>query len=293
MRDILLVDNGSTRPGATLSLRRIALALGKRTGKTIHPVSLQHADRAPASALAGEPAQTLEPFLLRRARYGVRKFLVLPLFFGRSRALTNFIPEQHQALAGRFEGLTVNVADEIYPLPQGEPRLAALLLDNVRRSAGSRNPARIVLVDHGSPIPQVAEVRRRVAEELRGLLEGAAELREAVMERRSGAQYDFNGELLEDVLAGMAREDARRPVNLAMLFLSPGRHAGPGGDIETICHGVEEQHPGFHVTASALVGEHPALIEILSARLSDALSCDIGHRSGHERRWPDCRDTSE
>ena len=279
MLDILLVDNGSIRPEATLGLRRLAVELGDRTRKTIHPVSLQHAGRAPISALGGEPAQTLEPFLWRRARDGVRNFLVLPLFFGRSRALTTFIPEQQQTLAEEFEGLTVDVADELYSLPKGEPRLAALLLDNVRRSAGTRTPDRIVLVDHGSPIPEVTEVRRRLAEDLRGLLDGSVELREAVMERRRGTQYDFNGELLEEVVAGMAREDAARPVDLAMLFLSPGRHAGPGGDIEAICRGAQDRYPGFRVTPSALVGEHPGLIAILADRLADAVSRSTAQRS--------------
>lgn len=268
MRDILLVDNGSTRPDATLNLRRLAVALGERTGETIHPISLLHADRAPVSELEGKPAQLFEPFLRGRARDGVRHFVVLPLFFGRSRALTAFIPEQQQALAAEFEALTVDVADALYPLPQGEQRLATILFDNVRRSAGVRSLDRIVLVDHGSPVAEVTEVRRRLAGYLRGLLGDTVELHEAVMERRKGVAYNFNGDLLEDVLTRLARQDAGRPVDLAMLFLSPGRHAGAGGDIETICRGVEERYPGFRVTQSALVGEHPELIEILADRLA-------------------------
>ncbi len=268
MRDILLLDNGSIRPEATLNLRRLAAAVGERVGEVIHPVSLQHADRAPLQALGGEPAQTFAPFLRRRARSGVRHFLVLPLFFGRSRALTGFIPEQQEAVAAEFEGLTVKVTDTLYPLPRGESRLAALLLDNLCRSAGTRTPARVVLVDHGSPIPEVTEVRRRLAQDLRGLLGDTVELQEAVMERRKAVQYDFNGELLEDVLTRMAGQDASRPVHLAMLFLSPGRHAGPDGDIETICRRVEQRYPGFRVTTGALVGEHPGLVDILAARFA-------------------------
>ena len=269
MRDILLVDNGSTRPDATLNLRRLAVALGQRTGETIHPVSLSHANRAPVEALEGEPAQLFEPFLRRRAHDGVRRFLVLPLFFGPSRALTAFIPERRQALAAEFEGLTLGVADVLYPLPPGEPRLAAILLDNVQRSAGRLSPERIVLVDHGSPLPAVTAVRCRLAEDLRGLHHGTLDLHEAVMERRKGAEYDFNGDLLEDMLTRLARQDTQRPVHLAMLFLSPGRHAGAGGDIDTICRRVEEEYSGFRVIPSPLVGDHPELIDILADRLAD------------------------
>jgi sirohydrochlorin ferrochelatase len=89
------------------------------------------------------------------------------------------------------------------------------------------------------------------------------------MERRSGAEYDFNGELLEDRLRALAAEDIATPVILSMLFLSPGRHAGPGGDITEICSSVERDHPGFRVHPSALVGGHPRLLDILAARFAE------------------------
>ena len=53
---------------------------------------------------------------------------------------------------------------------------------------------------------------------------------QAVMERREGRDYDFNGALLADRLEGVEGQ-----VVLGMAFLQPGRHAGPGGDVAEIC----------------------------------------------------------
>ena len=61
------------------------------------------------------------------------------------------------------------------------------------------------------------------------------------------------------------------PRVLAMLFLSPGRHAGEGGDIAEICAAAEQRHPGLRVRPTALVGEHPAIVDILATRLRQAL----------------------
>jgi len=94
--------------------------------------------------------------------------------------------------------------------------------------------------------------------------------REAVMERREGPEYDFNGPLLETVLRQLAADDPARPVVLSMLFLSPGRHAGPGGDIEQICASVRAEYPELDIAISPLVAEHPGLVDILAERLREA-----------------------
>ena len=51
----------------------------------------------------------------------------------------------------------------------------------------------------------------------------------------------------------------------------PGRHAGAGGDIAEICTAAEAANPGLKVTPTALVGEHPDLVEILQRRLDAVL----------------------
>jgi len=91
------------------------------------------------------------------------------------------------------------------------------------------------------------------------------------MERRAGSEYDFNEPLLEDALTRSPCGDGAGDVVLAPLFFSPGRHAGPGGDIETIARNAEAQHQGLQVHLAPLVGEHPRLIEILADRYAEAM----------------------
>ena len=274
MPRLLLIDNGSSRPDSTLTLRRLAAALAERLDQPVHPVSLQHADKVPERALGGRPADTLEPFLRRALAEGERDFLALPLFFGPSRALSRFIPDTAAAFEPEFGPLRVRVAPELCPLPSGEPRLAGILADHVAATAGAAGvpTRRVVLVDHGSPMPQVTAVRRWLAGRLRERLGDDVLLEEAVMERRPGPDYDFNGDLLETVLDRLAESDPAGPVILVMLFLAPGRHAGAGGDIARITAAVEQAHPGFRVHTTPLVGAHPALIDILADRTAVGLA---------------------
>ncbi len=270
---ILLVDNGSTRAAATLSLRHIATGLESACGRTVHAVSLQHADRISPAQLDGRPAEVLPAFLAHHLARGEREFITVPLFFGRSRALTSFIPEQVGLLAERFGAFDLRQADVLSPLQQGEPRLTDILADNVAQCCAQMGAQadRVILVDHGSPLPEVTAVRAQLALGLRGRLAEEIALSQAVMERRKGAAYDFNGMLLGDLLDSAAAPDRATHVVLAMLFISPGRHAGAGGDIEEICRDAEARNPGLQVGISGLVGQHPGLIEILQDRLNAVL----------------------
>lgn len=157
MRTILLVDNGSSRPDSTLNLRRIAERLAERVGEPIRPVSLLHADRVPAGRLNGRPAELLAPTLKRLVGAGVRNLRLVPLFFGPSRALTQFVPELAAEVAAELGPFRLEVAPGLCPLPEGEPRLVQILADNLSIAAtrAAIEPRRVVLVDHGSPIPEV------------------------------------------------------------------------------------------------------------------------------------------
>jgi len=84
------------------------------------------------------------------------------------------------------------------------------------------------------------------------------------MERRPGAAYAFNEPLLENLLAQPGwRESA---VIVGQLFLLPGRHAGPAGDVAEICARAEAGAPGLRTRRTALLGEHPQLIDVLADR---------------------------
>ena len=270
MRTILLLDNGSRRANSILNLRRLAGRLAERIGEPVHPVSLLHADQIPVTQLDDQPADIFAPTLRRLLSEGVRDLVLIPLFFGPSRALSAFVPETAAALADEFGAFRLRIAPELCPLPAGEPCLVEILIDHIRQTAAAAGfmPRRVVLVDHGSPIPSVTAVRRWLGDQLRQRLGREMWIDEAAMERRAGVEYDFNGEPLEDQLRRLADADPMTPIVLAMLFLSAGRHAGPGGDIDTIRARIEADYPGLRIHPSPLVGSHPGLIEILVLRLA-------------------------
>lgn len=268
---ILLIDNGSARPGATLKLRQLADALSQATGKTIHAVSLQHADGIDVSLLEGQPAHTFTSFVSQQLEMEVRQFIVIPLFFGNSRALSSYIPDQYQLLKQQHGEFELQVCETVYPLPRGEVMLASIMRDQVVETARIRNwpVEHWVVVDHGSPLPQVTEVRQQLCKQLADLMTDCPPPAQAVMERRRGSEYDFNGPLLEDYLVDCAQRGISRII-VAMQFFLPGRHAGEGGDVVEICNRVMQQHPGFEVAITPLIADHPLLIDILAERL---ISC--------------------
>ena len=263
----LLVDNGSKQPDATFYLRRLAADLSRHTGKTVHPVSLQHADAIAAEELGGTPAQVFSDFLKTQQLQGEHEFIVVPLFFGLSKAITSFIPEEVAKLAANNPELSVKVAPVTYPLPEGEPRLAKIVFDHIQQAQQqSKTQTKVVLVDHGSPSPKITEVRKGIARTLAA--DYGLNLDQAVMERRQSKEYDFNGELLATWLRQQA-EQGTTSVIVAMLFFLPGRHAGPNGDVEEICNSVVADHPQLCFNITPLISEHPLLLDVLKDRLEE------------------------
>lgn len=269
----LLIDNGSKKAEATLCLRELAVKLSKKTGKHIYAVSLQHADAIDKSLLSNIPAEIFSAFLRQQLQQGEREFIVVPLFFGESRALTSFIPDKVTELQNEFGLFNVKLAEVIYPLPAREDRLADILFDHVQiiNSQKLSQLKNIVLVDHGSPVPQITEVRKQVAVTLQSLLGPDVKLGQAVMERREGSEYDFNGDLLEDWLKAQATKNVKNII-VAMLFFLPGRHAGDCGDVQQICDRVMAQYPDTAISITPLISEHETLITILEDRLLAAES---------------------
>lgn len=269
---IFLVDNGSLRADSTRNLRRVATALSGETGRPVWPVSLLHSHKVPARDLAGVPAETFEPALIARAEKGETAFLVVPFFFGPSRALLEYIPERAARLKKRFPELRVRVAPPLVDLDRGgDFRVAGILRDGViARIEPGRHPA-VALVDHGSPVPEVTAVRNFVAGQLSVLLGDRVDrVVPSSMERREADAYRFNEPLLENLL-GRPGFDAG-PVIVAMMFLSPGKHAGPDGDVARICRRAEAEHPGLRTAMTSLAGEDGGIVGILADRLCEGLS---------------------
>lgn len=262
----ILMDNGSLDPAAILALRELAVSLGERLGQPVEPISLLHSSGVPADKLDGQPAEILEPALARRLVSGQSDFLILPLFFGPSDALTDYLPARLAHLRTKNPALSLKIATPLFQ--SGDDRLARILADQVL--ALGTPSRRVALVDHGSPARAVTEVRNELACQLAGLLGPDFTVAPSSMERREGAAFDF----CEPLLAGLLRQPGWNSgeVVVAMQFLLPGRHAGPDGDVAGMCRAAElASGSALRTAMTALVGEHPLLIDILADRWRAAL----------------------
>jgi sirohydrochlorin ferrochelatase len=261
-----LFDNGSLRAASTLSLRRIAGWLRARLdGAEVRAVSLLHSSAIDAAELGGERAELLEPALAAAAARGENDFVLLPLFFGPSAAVTDYVPERLEALRKKNPNLRVRVARWLVDVTAADDtRMANILAEGVRRAAlgaGWSRP-KVVLVDHGSPQRGVAAVRDFLGGQLQRLLGG--EVAVASMERRPEPEFAFT----EPLLAGLLRDKnfGHGEVVVALQFLSPGRHAGPDGNIAEICAEAMRTQPGLRIIPTGLVGEDERLADVLADR---------------------------
>jgi sirohydrochlorin ferrochelatase len=250
---ILLVDNGSLRPEATLELRRLSAEVAQLLGQPVHPVSVLHSHKIAAALLADEPAVIFEQAVQQAKVDGIAELILLPLFIGPSLALTEYLPKVFaEAQAGAMK---LSIREPLFG-----PELQSMLIDNLKSTGWTKGSGTVLLCDHGSPIQEVTRCRNFFAVAIRtelGLKDD--ELVACSMERREGAEYAFNEPLLEDAL-----QQAKGEAVILMLFLLPGRHAGGDGDVATI---AKERAPaGLRWKLSPLLGTHPALPALLFRR---------------------------
>lgn len=266
---ILLLDNGSLRAAATLQLRSLAKALSARLGREVHAVSLLHSSKVNPEELGGAKAQTFVPFLRWQRELGVNRFIVVPLFFGPSGALVDYLPKRVNDLKEEgWSDLDVKIAPTL--VREGDLRIAEIMADLVREKASENEweqPA-VAMCDHGTPAKAVNKVRELVAEQLSEILGSEVSLVKACsMERRDGAEYDFNEPLLERLLG---RDGFERKVIVSMLFAGPGRHAGENGDVAEICVEARSQFSQLETEMTSLVGSKvEKLAEVLADRFSE------------------------
>ena len=100
------------------------------------------------------------------------------------------------------------------------------------------------------------------------------------MERRDGPEYAFNEPMLEGVLDRVAPGDP--DVVIALLFLGPGKHAGPGGDISQIIQASAATKAKVNVYTTTVLGTDPLVVDILADRAAGALGteravCPVQH----------------
>lgn len=223
---IILLDNGSLQPEATRQLRLLSAEVGRLLGTPVHPVSVLHSHKIDPALLDGQPAVIFEQAVRQAKADGIDELIVLPLFIGPSRAITEYLPK---VFADAYPG---EMKLTIKPTLYGEhgDGLRRILTENLHEAGWDPDHDTILLCDHGSPAPDVTACRDTLARDLAKELDLPAERVIACsMERREGPEYAFNEPLLATALRGCTGN-----VTILMLFVLPGRHAGPGGDVETI-----------------------------------------------------------
>ncbi len=250
---IFLVDNGSYEPTATLALRGLAQEVSKLIGQPVLPVSTMHSTKIDPALLGGIPAVIFEGAVQQAKTDGIDEIVVIPLFIGPSRAITEYLPK---VFADAQPGaMKLSIREPLFGL-----ELTGMLVDNLKSTGWTKGSGTVYLCDHGSPIPEVTRCRNFFAVSLRNQLGlNEDELIACSMERREGAEYDFNEPLLEDAL-----QQAKGEAVILMLFLLPGRHAGGDGDVATIAK--EHAPEGLRWKLSPLLGTHPALPALLFRR---------------------------
>ncbi len=253
---ILLVDNGSYEPAATLALRGLAKEVGLLIGQEVRPVSTMHSTKIDPALLGGQPAVIFEQAVQQAKADGIDELVVLPLFIGPSRAITEYLPKVFAD--GQSGTMKLSIRQPLFGDDGAE--LTGMLADNLRATGWTKGSGTVLLCDHGSPIPEVTACRNALAASLRQALGlKPEELIACSMERREGAEYDFNEPLLEHAL-----QEAKGDAVILMLFLLPGRHAGAEGDVATIAK--EHAPAGLRWKLSPLLGTHPALPALLFRR---------------------------
>ena len=264
----ILYDNGSLRPDPTLHLRTLAELLQHNLGLPVVATSLLHSDGVDTNLLNGKPALLLESTIRAMLESGIREFVILPQFFGPSRAVIDFVPDILSDFKTIYPDASFFQANCLFNSSDNSGLLLAdVLRDRLMELVRNRTslPKRVIMVDHGSPVFDVNRVRRVVAKQLgKCLLKSSFVVQECSMERRDGPEFDFNEPLLENLLKEPEFSDGAIVVPL---FFSKGRHAGPGGDIDSICK-ASTVHP---LLLADPIGLHPKLVHLLLMRFHEAL----------------------
>ena len=258
---IVLIDNGSLEPAAQKTLRCVASGISLHTGERVEAVSWKHSDRIDPAKLDGVRAWTIARFLAAKLEAGEREFLFIPFFVSEQGAIGSALREDLELLKVELGGFS-------YRFTQGLSAMNALVpivASRIRAELKAHPKASVLVVDHGGPSPRSAELRDRVASELRQEL--GAEIGPLLASSMEGSEHPFNHPLFSEVLSGSSLPAGA--VVVAPLFLAPGRHAGPAGDLVRLAG--EALRPGLTCVFAGLVGSHELATSALAQALRDAL----------------------
>lgn len=271
---IALIDNGSLEPAAHRNLRALAAALSSRVGAQVHAVSWKHSDRIRPEHLDGVRAATVAPWLRAHVAAGEREFVFVPFFVSAQGAIGSWLRRDLETLQDELGGgfkftFTEGLA--------AQGALVRIVAARVRETIAARRLVRpsVVVVDHGGPSAASAMLRNQVAAEVAKQLGG--EIRALTPASLEGAEHLHNQPLLADALCSTGFDAG--DVVIAPLFLGPGRHAGPHGDLAEIAAAAEDrgvtsggEREPLRCAFTELVGTHPYAIDALADALNQTLS---------------------
>jgi hypothetical protein len=265
--------------------------MAERTGIPVAAVSWKHSDRIAAEALGGEPAWTLDRWVRDQVAHGERHFIFVPFFISPQGAIGSALRTDLEKLAQtlRTAGSSDATGRDFSPSPGAASpafeftftgglglALTDILVDRIREAIATRSLDRppVVVVDHGGPSPASAALRNAQAAEVRARIgDSVNTVVAASMESPDGPGFEFNQPLLSEVL--LDPSFAGGETVIAPLFLGPGRHAGPNGDLAQIAQEAEAQRAGLHCHFADLVGTHSRVAEIFSSALLAAAAPPI------------------
>jgi uroporphyrin-III C-methyltransferase len=272
-----LIDNGSLAPASALNLRRVAAELSQLTAQCVTAVSWKHSDRIPAEQLGGQPAWTIGPWIRHERARGATDFRFIPFFISPQGAIGSALRRDLDALTAEHGGsvsFTLGLGAAIPTIVAS--RIEAVLAEQVLDARGrARSPdtlsqlaapiaaaaPAVIVVDHGGPSAESAALRDQYAAEIARQL--GRSVIAASMESPDGDSFGFNRPLLAEALAALPAHVT--DVVIAPLFLSPGRHAGPAGDLARIA--AAAARPGRRHHFAALVGTHPLAVASLATAI--------------------------
>jgi len=277
---VALIDNGSLEPAAHLNLRAVAAALSARTGISVHAVSWKHSDRIPveqltadsaASTNAPTPAWTLAPFVRAMTALGQREFLFVPFFISAQGAIGSALRRDLEKLQTERPQQSFEFSFTAGLAASGViPEIVAQRILSTLETHALPASTPVIVVDHGGPSPTSAALRNELAAAVSALLTGKTG--PVVAASMEGEEHAHNHPVMADQLATPGFNAGE--VVIAPLFLSPGRHAGPEGDLAQIAHEAEDRLAlrSLRCHFTELVGTHPLAVDTLAHALRDTLS---------------------
>ncbi|OQR92176.1 NAD-dependent epimerase/dehydratase [Thraustotheca clavata] len=276
-----VVNKGSMEPEAVLALRELCHNLSIRFNGCVRfvPSSCILANSIPQDELNDTPAVLFEEALgsVLEEPISTTQFVVLPVYIGNSDALTDFIPsviskvQEHTEIPFRY-AIGRCLVDISKPSDNG---MAKILAEKVLKICHEhheyqRQDVRVIVVDRGTTNHEVHLSRNLIGSQLNVLLAKSVNtVVTASMERIDEPKYDFNEPLLANAFDTYKIDSGL--VIIALLFLTSGRHAVPGGDIENTLGDIKAQKPNLEIAVTSPIGSHPILTNMLMDRYFESI----------------------